>query len=48
MMKPLRALIYRGTYRIEYACERCGEKKSVKAAPDDSTDSIAALVKFKA
>ena len=43
MMRPVHALLQGGVFTIDYLCDRCGAKKSTKAAPEDSRDVITSL-----
>ncbi len=44
VMKPVRSSLDRaGSFTIEYVCTKCGARKRVKAAPNDSKDVLMAL-----
>jgi len=45
MMKPVEVRKQRGRYVIVYRCQRCGAVKKCRAAPEDSPDMLAEVMR---
>ena len=40
LMKPVRLILEKGVYKIEYICLKCGYKHKVKAAKNDNIEIL--------